>query len=261
MSETSILPGAAPADSGLDIAPPGTGPADDGEGGGDRRRLLVLVGAVFGVIILGAAAFLLLHKGGSSSDNSTFVPHSITPAGSTPNGTTPTKAPSGSGNNSGHQPKTLPKKAKNNNVRDPFKALVLAPVDTSGGAQSTTTVTPASTEPTAPDTQPTAPVDTNPSTAPSSTPPSTSTHGSGKTSGPPLWLQLMGVHGQKATFKVGYSHHKFRKFVVGAPEATDAAGTVFDKVFALIGVQNGQATVQIGDDTPFDLTKGVSHVV
>jgi hypothetical protein len=36
---------------------------------------------------------------------------------------------------------------------------------------------------------------------------------------------------------------------------------VFDKVFALIGIQRGVATIQIGDATPFDLTTGIAHSV
>ncbi|MBV9486435.1 MAG: hypothetical protein JO246_10290, partial [Frankiaceae bacterium] len=167
------------------------------------------------------------------------------------------------GNHAPGKPATLPKKAKKTSVRDPFKALVLAPVATSGTAESTTTVNaPGGSQnttttndgtTTTPVTQPSQPV--TPSQPPT-TPP-----GHGKTSGAPLWIQLMHVTGDRATFNVGYAHHKFRKFVVQAPKASAQRGTVFDKIFALIGIQNGAVTIQIGDDTPFDLTKGVSHVV
>jgi hypothetical protein len=241
MTETSILPGAAPStDAGLDMVPPGP-PSDEPEGG-NRRRLLIL-GAIAGVIVLAAAAYMLLHKSSSSPTvaspvTSTGVVHHATP-----------KAPKPP-NRKGHAGKgtSLPKKAKHQTVRDPFEALVTLPVQTTGGATSTTTV-PAPTTSTG-----TTPVVTPPTTG-------TTTKGSGKTAGGPQWIQLTGTHGQTAIFKVGYAHHKFRLFDVDAPKPSSNTGTVFDKIFALIGVQNGQATLQIGDATPFDLTMGVAHVV
>jgi hypothetical protein len=110
-----------------------------------------------------------------------------------------------------------------------------------------------------PSTAPTTGTGTSPVTTP--TTPTTTTTGTGKTSGGPQWIQLMSVHGQDATFNVGYAHHKFRRFTVSAPKAGSTTGTVFDKIFALIGVQSGEATVQIGDGTPFDLETGISHTV
>jgi hypothetical protein len=272
MSETSILPGAAPStDSGIDMVPPGTG-FDETEGG-DRRRIVIL-GGVVGAVVIAAAAFLFLHKGSSTDSNATFTPHSTSAPGTpTHTGGKPSVGkPSGSkghpgnhhpGNHHPGKPATLPKKAKNATVRDPFEALVQPPVATSGNAESTTTVnapgggtdtTHGDGTTTTPVTQPTEPV-TQP------TQPTTTTTGGGKTVGAPLWIQLTKVNSDKATFKVGYAHHKFRRFVVQAPKSSAQRGTVFDKIFALIGIQNGQVTIQIGDDTPFDLTKGVSHVV
>ena len=77
----------------------------------------------------------------------------------------------------------------------------------------------------------------------------------------PQWIQLKRIHGRTAVLDVGYRHHKFRRYAVQAPPPGSQQGTVFDKIFALIGIQNHTATIQIGEDTPFDLTKGVSHVV
>jgi hypothetical protein len=158
----------------------------------------------------------------------------------------------------GHKPTSLPKVAKHTSPRDPFQALVNPPVQTSGAPASSTTVSAAPTVSTAPSTGSTPVVVTGP-TAPASTPPTAPS--APPASGSPLSIQLTRTHGQFATFKVVYSHHKFRMFNVQAPKPTSNTGTIFGKVFALIGVQDGEATVQIGDGTPFDLTKGVSHVV
>jgi hypothetical protein len=244
MSETSILPGAVPStDDGIDMVPPSTG-GDEPEGG-DRRRLLIL-GAVAGVIVLAAAAYLLLHKGSSSTPTAGSPVPSTVVVNSPPASTTQGKGPAS-------KPTSLPKVAKHATVRDPFQALVAPPVQTTGAPKSTTTV---SAAPTAPTTTGTAPVVTPPTATTPTTPPP-----SGTATGTPLWIQLTRTHGQTATFKVGYAHHQFRIFNVQAPKPTATSGTVFGKVFALIGVQNGEATLQIGDATPFDLTEGVSHVV
>jgi hypothetical protein len=266
MSETSILAGAIPStESGIDMVPPGNG-FEDNEGGGDRRRLMI-IGAVVGLLVLVAAAYLLLHKSGSASDD-TFVPtssHAAT-AGSTGSSATGAKtatkgATSGSKGSTKGTTATLPKKAKAPQVRDPFKPLVLAPVEGGSGGTTTTTVN-APSNPTTPSnpTSSTPPVTpTQPPVTP--TQPTTTTTGKGTTKGAPQWIQLMRVHGDRASFRVGYAQHKFRTFNVQAPKASSARGTVFDKVFALIGIQNGQVTIQIGDDTPFDLSKGISHTV
>jgi hypothetical protein len=259
MTETSILPGAAPAtDSGIDMVPPGTG-VEESDSGSNRRNLMIL-GAIAGVIVLAAAAFMLLHK--SSPAAQPFVPHSAAGAPSNPapaHSAKPGANGSGHGNSNGGKPATLPKKAKHSAVRDPFAALVLAPVQTSGDASSTTTVTAPSAAPSQP---PVGTVPTEPVIQPTDGGTQTTTPGNGgKTTGAPLSIQLKGVTGQKATFDVFYAHHKFRKFVVEAPRPSSQRGTVFDKIFALIGIQNGQVTIQIGDDTPFDLSTGISHAV
>ena len=63
----------------------------------------------------------------------------------------------------------------------------------------------------------------------------------------------------QATFRVGYPHHKFKRFVVDAPTARSDNGTVFDTEFALLSVKDGNATVQVGDGAPFQLTTGISR--
>lgn len=259
MSETSIISDAAPlAESGIDMVPPGTG-VEESEGGGDRRRLMI-IGAVVGLLVVVAAAYLLLHKGSPASSDSSFVPHSTHAAPPASSGKAPatgTKAPA-TGSATGKvatTPVKLPRKAKAPQARDPFKPLILAPVAAgAGGATTTTTVTAPTAAPTG-STQ-TTPTGTVPAPAPSQT-----TTGHGTTQGTPLWIQLMSVKGDQATFKVGYAQHKFRRFIVQAPKAASSTGTVFDNVFALIGIQNGQVTIQIGDDTPFDLSRGISHAV
>ena len=263
MTETSIFPGATPvSDAGMDMMPP-TNDHDDSEGGGNRRNLMI-IGAVAGVIIVLAAAYMLLHKSPSSTPQLARPPATapVKPVTTTHTGASKgsTKGSSNGKGASHGKGTTLPKVAKQPTVRDPFKPLVTAPVTTGGAASSTTTVTPTTTTTTNPNSG--IPVTTT-TTPPVTTPPSTTTTPGtgGKTVGPPLSIQLMSTNGQKATFKVVYAQHKFRRFIVQAPSATSDTGTVFDKVFALIGVQNGQATIQVGDDTPFDLATGVSHVV
>jgi hypothetical protein len=252
MSDTSILPGAAPStESDVDMVPPGTG-VEESESGGDRRRILI-IGAIAGAIVLIVAAYMLLH-GGSSSSTQSFVP--VHPAGAAPSAA-PNPSHGGSGNGNDGKTPTLPKKAKHQSVRDPFKALVTAPVSTDTGPTTTTTVKAPKTVPT---TAPSAPTSSVGPTSPVSPPPS-GTSSPPTTGAGPQWIQLKRIHGRTAVLDVGYRHHKFRRYAVQAPPAGSQQGTVFDKIFALIGIQNSTATIQIGDDTPFDLNKGVSHVV
>jgi hypothetical protein len=239
MTETPILPGGATAtDDGVGMLP--THPDVDGSDGdgGNRRRLLIL-GAVAGAIILAAAAYLLFHKGSSSTPGATVVPHGVVSA--------PAKTHSAGKTHKGTTT-TLPKVAKHQAARDPFLPLITAPVSTGGTTPVSSSTVPA-----------TSPTPSTPVTTPTPTPSPTTSTGTG-TSGGPLWIQLTGASGKTATFKVGYAHHKFRQYTVQAPKASSDQGTVFDKIFALISVQDGEATVQIGDAAPFILTTGVSHV-
>lgn len=268
MSETSILPGAEPTtDSGIGMVAPGT---DVEESGGHDRRRLMIIGGIAAVIVIAAAAFMLLHKGGSSS-----------PSGAVPPGVPATTTQSSGGSDqgagtsatgkaaSGKQDTTkqggavtLPKKAKQPQARDPFQPLVSAPESTSGGATSTTTVT-------APTTDGSTGTGSTTGTSPTDGSTDGTTSGTGTTTGTgttssataPLWIQLMNVHGRMATFDVGYAHHKFRRFHVQAPLAGSHQATVFDTVFALVGISGGQVTLQIGDDTPFQLATGIAHTV
>jgi hypothetical protein len=239
MTETPILPGAATStDDGVGMLP--THPDVDGiDGEGGNRRRLIILGAVAGAIILAAAAYLLFHKSSPASTAATVVPRGVVASA-------PAKAHSGGSTHKGGTT-TLPKKAKHQAARDPFLPLITAPVDTGGSPVSSSTVPATSPTPSTPVTTPTPTPTTSTSTGPT-------------TSGGPLWIQLTGASGKTANFKVGYAHHKFRTYTVQAPKASSDQGTVFDKIFALISVQDGEATVQIGDAAPFILTTGVSHV-
>jgi hypothetical protein len=234
MTETSILP--VTSDEGQPPSYDSQPPDEDGAAGANRRKLL-MAGGVVGAVVIAAAAFFLLHGGGSTTPTATVVPHG-TPRASAP----PTKT-----HTTGGKVTTLPKKAKAQVGRNPFVPLFVAPSAATGTAVgSTTTVT----APTPVSTSPTAPV-TTPPVAPVTTAPPSGL-------GSPTFLQLLSTDGAKsATFKVGYSHHRFKKYVVMAPTGSTSSGTVFDTEFALLGIQDGQATVQIGDGTPFDLSKGV----
>jgi len=77
-----------------------------------------------------------------------------------------------------------------------------------------------------------------------------------------VWIDLARVSGTKsATFIVGYSNGKRSKTRTYSNIAVPTSGvrTVFANVFSLLSIQNGTATVQIGDGTPFDLTRGFSN--
>jgi hypothetical protein len=237
MTETPILSGGAPTtDDGVGMLP--TESDGDGVDGGNRRRLLI-IGAVAGIIILAAAAYLLLHKGSSSpSSSGGLVPRGVVhSAPAKPHAVTKTPKKGGT--------TKLPKVAKHPAGKDPFVALIAPAVVTSGSPASSTTVTTPTTAPTTPVTTPTT---------------GTTTTGTGKTAGGPLWIELTSATSKTAQFKVGFAHHKFRDFTVQAPKATSDQGTVFAKEFALISVQDGAATIQIGDGAPFILTVGISHV-
>jgi hypothetical protein len=252
MSETSILPGAESAtDSGSDGTQP---PFESDEGQSEKRRRLILLGAVLGAVLVAVAAYLLLH-GGSSSTPTAAVPQG------TPNSAAPApSSPTGNGNKAhGNKPTgggttKLPKKVKQSSIRDPFAALVSAPQQSGGNAASTTTVTSGGSTDTTGTSTGTTPV-TSPTTG------TTTTTGSGKTGNSPHWIQLMGIHNGMATFDVGYKHHKFRRFHVQPPANHSTQGTVFDKIFALIAIHQGQVSLQIGDQAPFQLATGVAHAV
>lgn len=245
MTDTSILPGAelpAPA-----TAPPAPDFEDDGPTT-DRRRLLIIGAAVALLVLVGA--FLLLRGGPSSSSS---------PSGAVPRGTPAAAAPASGGNarSSGNQTgpsksghggagTVLPPKSHTALARDPFKPLISAPVaGSTGSVTGSTTVAPARGS--APGTVPTSPSQGG---APSAS------YGAAQA------IRLVSVHGTKdAVFDVTYSHHKVFRYDVIAPSASSAGGTVFGKEFSLLGIQGNDATVQVGDATPFDLVVGASHSV
>lgn len=257
MTETSTFPSVAQPDEGMGIMPPDAG-TDESSGGSDRRRLIMIIGAVVGVLVLAGAAFMLTHKGSSSSPSSGAVPKGVF------HGAPKTTSSKTVVVRKSHttKPKTLPKVQHNQQVVNPFKPLVILPVTTSGSAASSTTVAASNSTSTSTSSSTGSSTTSTPTTP--TTPPSsgkTTTKGNGKTSSQPQWIQLVSVQGHMANFKVGYAHHKFRLYSVQEPHASATAGTVFDKEFALIGIVNGGATVQIGDGTPFLLTPGIARVV
>ncbi len=233
MTETSILPisSAEGQPPSYDSQPP----EEDGAAGANRRKLLI-AGGVAGAVVIAAAAFLLLHGGSSASPAATVIPHG------TPRAAAPvTKAKSVSHSKT----TTLPKKAKANPGRNPFIPLYIAPVTGGTAAGPTTTVS------SAPSPTGTTPVTTVPTPAPTAP-----TSGLGN----PTYIQLLSTKGsQQATFRVGYPHHKFKRFVVDAPAAHSDTGTVFDTEFALLSVKDGIATIQVGDGVPFQLTTGIAR--
>jgi hypothetical protein len=246
---------------GLAVADPrsATLPLDDDSVDGDDRRKLAIVGAVVAVLVVFVAAFFLMK--GKGGDNGAAVPPHVTPPASTSTtqtgaATTPAKAVH------------LPKSYAGVVGRDPFKALYVAPADKSTGAggASTTTSTGASSVTTSPTGTSTGTTTTTTGT----TTPTTGSTGTGTTTGTatgltadyvPVWVELVKVNGTSAaTFVVGYTNgHRSRTVSYAGVQAPSGVRTVFAKVFSLLSIQNGTATVQVGDGTPFDLTKGFGN--
>jgi hypothetical protein len=230
--QTSQFGGTTLAEPPAPVLPVGN---DDSSDDANRRKLAV-VGAVAGVLVLLIAAFFLLKGHGSSSDNATgAVVHHTVPAGS-------------SGSTAGHHPITLPKTFKGAIGRDPFKPLYTPPAPKTAGTGTTSTGS-TSTGTTGTGTS----TGTGTGTSTGTTPPA---------SYAPVWVELVSVKGTKsATFIVGYSNGKHSKQTqyadVAAP--THSLRTTFASVFALLSVQDGTATVQFGDGTPFDLAPGFGN--
>jgi hypothetical protein len=230
-SQTFSGSGTALAEPPAPLLPAG----DDADvNGNDNRRKLMITGAVLGVLVVVVVAFFLLKGGGSSSasTDSFVVPHhkAAVPA------------------SAAQKPAVkLPKVVSAPTGRDPFKALYVAPAPAAAAPAKSDTTTPTTT-----------PVTT--------TGGSTSTSG-GTTTAPsaayaPVWIGLVSVSGDKsATFVVGYSNgHSLRTTTfknVLAP--TNSLRTDFGNVFSLLSIQDGEATVQFGDGSPFDLLPGASH--
>lgn len=213
---------------------------DESADTGSRRKLLIVGVAV--AVLIAAVAGYFLTKGGSSATDSGFpVAHGKLPASSA-------KQHAGAV----AKPIKLPKVFKGHVGRDPYKPLVTPPV-------------------VAPSKAPSAPTGSN---ATGSTGSTTSTTGStgtststGTTTGRhfhPVWIELVRTTGTRsATFVVGYSNGG--SFVtktfqnVDVPRAGSTVGTTFASQFALLSVQNGEATIQFGDGTPMDIAPGAAN--
>jgi hypothetical protein len=242
MTDTGILPTQA--------APPGTPPSFDDEGGDDdRRRLMVIAGAV-GLVVVLIAAYFLLKGGGDDAASSAPIPRgtphsaaSAPAAGDDEAGTTGKGGKSDGKGGKAHAGAVLPKKSHTRLARDPFKPLVTVPVVEEPTGGTTTTV--------------------------SGGKPGASSGGGATApaegvvpSGAPSAIRLVSIKGHtSAVFDVTFAKHKTFRFDVAAPKADSATGTVFAKVFALLGIQGGEVTLQVGDDTPFDLKVGATHAV
>jgi hypothetical protein len=266
MTESSILPGGVPGGGGGGVGVPTPYGFDDEPGGGDRRRLMIL-GGIAGVVVLLLAAYLLLHGsgGGSSNDSSTgLVPRGTPNAAVSPS---PSSTSGGNGTKPQQSPGTkLPPKSHTRLARDPFKALFSTAPPSAGGGAATGTDTGETGTGGAPVTVTT--VGPEPVTSTGTVIPGgpseggTPSSGTGgvTTQGDPIWVELISTNGVKdAVFDVGYQAHKFRRFTVSAPAAGSTAGTIFDDEFSLLSIQGRQVTLQVGDDTPFDLHEGVEH--
>lgn len=228
MSQQSFSgPGTAVAEPPAPILPVGF---DDEDGGNDNRRKLMIVGAALGVLVLAVVAFFLLKGGGSSPSSDSFAVPTHHHAPKT------AAAPANPG------AVTLPKIVTNAGGKDPFKPLYVPPAA-----------------------KPSAPVQSATTPTTLTTVPAGSTGGTTTAPAPayaPVWIELVSVSGTKsATFTVGYSNGKSLRTStfsnVLAP--TNSLRTDFGGVFSLLSIQDGQATVQFGDGSPFDLSPGASH--
>ena len=212
------------------------------ESGDDNRRKLAVVGAAVAVLVLLIAAFFLM-KGKGTPAAAPAAPNALAGAGSTsaPAGTvaTPAKAT---------KPVTLPKHFNGTIGRNPFKPLYVEPADkpTTPGATGSTgsTGTPAPTGTVVP---------------PTTTTPGTTTPGTGTTTPTspvfrPVWIKLVKLTANGATFDVGFSDHKnlkVRRYALDAPKA--GSPEVFARNFAFLRMSAGSVMLQYGDGTPFVL--------
>jgi hypothetical protein len=227
--QTYSGPGTAVAEPPAPILPAGF---DDEDGGNDNRRKLMIAGAAVGVLVLVIVAFFLLKGGGSSPSADSFaVPtHHHAAKTATPPGSTAAV--------------TLPKVVTDAGGKDPFKPLYVAPVPKQAApAQSAT-------------------APTTPTAVPAGSTGGTTTVAAPPAAYAPVWIGLVSVDGTKsATFVVGYSNGKSLRTTsyknVVAP--TSSLRTDFGNVFSLLSIQDGEATVQFGDGSPFDLLPGASH--
>jgi hypothetical protein len=236
MTEHTMTGGTSLAEPPVPMAPASSEPVAD-----DNRRKLAIVSAVVGALVLLVAAFFLLKGNGGSNDQA------LAPV---TRGVPPT-AQNGGGKATAQHPIRLPKAFNGAVGRDPFaplytppKAKASAPASTPSGPKS------------------------NPGTTPVVVTPGGSTGSSGNpgttpaASYAPVWVELVSVNGTKsATFVVDYSNGKRTKTTTfkGVTAPTKTLRTTFGHVFALLSIQDGTATVQFGDGTPFDLAKGFGN--
>jgi hypothetical protein len=145
----------------------------------------------------------------------------------------------------------LPKKTTTLFARDPFKALIVAQTLQAAPPVGTVTVGSGNGDGSGSGfTFPTSPSDGGTATSVPSI------------DGQPLSIELIRANGARdAVFDVGYAHNQVLRFDVLAPSPLSEQGTVFDGEFALLGIQDGEVTLQVGDDTPFDLRPGIVHRV
>jgi len=216
---------------------------DESTEGGSRRKLLI-VGAALAVLVVAVAAYFLTKGGSNPTDSGFPVAHGKLPASSAKQhaGTAATK------------PIKLPNVFKGHVGRDPYKPLVTAPVVLPSTAPSTST-----------DGSTSSSTDTTTGTTGSTTGTTTGT-GTTPTVRPfhPVWIELVRTSGTRsATFVVGYSNGKSlitKTFDnVDAPRPGSTVGTTFANRFALLSVQNGEATIQFGDGTPMDIAPGAAN--
>ena len=237
---------------GLAVADPRTpaSPLDLGAEGApdDNRRKLALVGAVVAVVVVLIGAFFMLKSKGGTADTAALPPHVALPAasGQTSSVTGAAAAP---------KPIKLPKPFAGVIGRDPFKALYVPPAPKTSSAPTGAASNPVVAPPTA-----TVP-STGGSTVTTPTTGSTSGNQSVGSNFDPVWVDLVHVTGtSSATFVVGYTDGKKNTqvtYTVSAPQSSTR--TVFGRVFSLLSIQNGTVTVQMGDGTPFDLSRGFSN--
>jgi hypothetical protein len=218
---------------------PGVDLAEDG--GDNNRRKLAVVGAAVAVLVVLIAAFFLM-KGKGSPAAEPAVPNALAGVGTTaPTGTAAVPA-----KGKVAKPVTLPKHFNGTIGRDPFKALYAAPVAKAGTAGA-----PSSTGKSAPTGTDVPPTTTTPGTT---TPPDTGTVTPTTPVFRPVWIKLVKLTSNGATFDVGFSDHKnlkVRHYKLDAPKAGNPE--VFARNFAFLRMSAASVMLQYGDGTPFVL--------
>jgi hypothetical protein len=210
-----------------------------------NRKAALVAGGVAVALVLGAGGWFLLGGGGDTTSNAAFVPGAVTPRAAGHAASKPATS----------AVKQLPAPYKAQLGRDPFKALYVVPAAAPAGTGTTTTGTGSTATGTTAGTGSTTPTTTGTGT----TTPATVGSGTTKPTTTRYTLKLVSI--SKPSPEV-----RFTTWVVGGTNKTVIPAQKFGKYGELVVLAFGKnaagvvdkAIIQVGDDSPIDVTVGES---